>query len=357
LCWGGYGIRFAANIVTVPKMNSTIISRLSHEYLPVFEENLRSIVMDSTAATKLVGQMLHYHMGWGDGLKSESGLGKRIRPLLTLLCTEAAGGHWRKAISIAAAVELIHNFSLIHDDIQDKSSLRRGRPTVWSLWGAEQAINAGDALFAHAHLVLQKEHALSPESKLDVLRLLDEACLSLTEGQAADIEFERKNQVDLDMYMNMIEGKTASLIAVSTELGALVSGASLQQRVCYRDFGYALGVAYQVRDDILGVWGRSSTTGKPTGDDLRARKKTLPIILGLERSDELRALYKQAPQNDAEVETVITVLEETGVLEEVTDIEFDKVEIALQKLSSASPKGVAGDALVALVRQLLGRKC
>ena len=258
---------------------------------------------------------------------------------------------------IAAAVELIHNFSLIHDDIQDKSSLRRGRPTVWSLWGAEQAINAGDALFALAHLVLQKEHDLSPESKLDVLRLLDEACLSLTEGQAADIEFESKNKIDLDMYMNMIEGKTASLIAVSTELGALVSGASLQQRMCYRDFGYALGVAYQVRDDILGVWGRSSTTGKPTGDDLRARKKTLPIILGLERSDELRDLYKQASQNDAEIETVITVLEETGVLEEVTNIEFDKADIALQKLSSAAPKGVAGDALTALVRQLLGRAC
>ena len=338
-------------------MNSTIVGRLSREYLPVFEEKLRGIVMDSTAATKLVGQMLHYHMGWGDGLKSENGLGKRIRPLLTLLCTEAAGGHWRKAISIAAAVELIHNFSLIHDDIQDKSSLRRGRPTVWSLWGAEQAINAGDALFALAHLVLQKEHDLSPESKLDVLRLLDEACLSLTEGQAADIEFESKNQIDLDMYMNMIEGKTASLIAVSTELGALVSGASLQQRLCYRDFGYALGVAYQVRDDILGVWGRSSTTGKPTGDDLRARKKTLPIILGLERSDELRDLYKQASQNDAEIETVITVLEETGVLEEVTNIEFDKADIALQKLSSAAPKGVAGDALTALVRQLLGRAC
>ena len=155
----------------------------------------------------------------------------------------------------------------------------------------------------------------------------------------------------------MIEGKTASLIAVSTELGALVSGASLQQRMCYRDFGYALGVAYQVRDDILGVWGRSSTTGKPTGDDLRARKKTLPIILGLERSDELRDLYKQPSQNDAEIETVITVLEETGVLEEVTNIEFDKADIALQKLSSAAPKGVAGDALTALVRQLLGRAC
>ena len=113
-----------------------------------------------------------------------------------------------------------------------------------SLWGAEQAINAGDALFALAHLVLQKEHDLSPESKLDVLRLLDEACLSLTEGQAADIEFESKNQIDLDMYMNMIEGKTASLIAVSTELGALVSGASLQQRMCYRDFGYEIGRAH-----------------------------------------------------------------------------------------------------------------
>ena len=337
-------------------MNSTIVNHLSNEYLLVFEERLRKLVMDSTTTTKLVGQMLHYHMGWDNGIKSDVILGKRIRPLLTLLCTDAAGGYWRNAVTIAAAVELIHNFSLIHDDIQDQSSLRRGRPTVWSLWGAEQAINAGDALFAHAHLVLQKEQTLSAESKLEALCLLDEACLSLTEGQAADIEFEKKNQIDLETYMSMIEGKTASLIAVSTELGALVSGASSEQRMCYRDFGYALGVAYQVRDDILGVWGRSSKTGKPAGDDLRSRKKTLPIILGLERSDELCAIYKKTPQNDAEVDVVIALLEETGVLEEVSNIEFDKVEIALQKLSNACPKGVAGDSLVSLVRQLLGRE-
>ena len=353
---GAHGIRFTANIVTVSNMNSDLIYRLSQEYLPVLEEELRFIVMDSTTSTELVGQMLHYHMGWDDSVQYDGVSGKRIRPLLTLLCAQAVGGHWRNAIVIAAAVELIHNFSLIHDDIQDRSRLRRGRPTVWSLWGTEQAINAGDALFAHAHLVVQKDDVLSPESKLDALRLIDETCLSLTEGQAADLEFEKKNKIELGAYMSMVEGKTASLIATSTELGVLVAGASEEQRMHYRDFGYALGIAYQVRDDFLGVWGKSSTTGKPTGDDFRARKKTLPIILGLERSDELCALYKQAPQSDAELGTVIILLEETGVLEEVANIELDKVEIALGKLSNACPKGAAGEALVSLTRQLLGRE-
>lgn len=337
-------------------MNSELIHNISQEYLPVLEEELRRILMDSTTSTELVGQMLYYHMGWDDSVQHEGVSGKRIRPLLTLLCAEAVGGHWRDAIVIAAAVELIHNFSLIHDDIQDRSSLRRGRPTVWSLWGTEQGINVGDALFAHAHLMVQKDDILSPELKLNALRLLDETCLSLTEGQAVDLEFEKKNNIDLDMYMSMIKGKTASLIATSTELGVLVAGASAEQCMHYRDFGYALGIAYQVRDDFLGVWGKSSTTGKPTGDDLRARKKTLPIILGLERSEQLRALYNQAPQSDAELETVITLLEETGVLEEVANIELDKVEIALGKLSNACPKGAAGEALVSLTRQLLGRE-
>ena len=337
-------------------MNSELSHDMLREYLPVLEEELRVILMDPTTSSELVGQMMYYHMGWDDNSKNESVSGKRIRPLLTLLCSQAAGGQWRDAIVIAAAVELIHNFSLIHDDIQDQSSLRRGRPTVWSLWGTEQAINAGDALFAHAHLAVQKADILSPERKLYALRLLDEACLSLTEGQAADLEFEKKNNINLDMYMNMIEGKTASLIATSTELGALAAGASEEQRVHYRDFGYALGIAYQVRDDFLGVWGRSSTTGKLTGDDFRARKKTLPIILGLERSDELCALYRQDPQSDIDLEKVIALLDETGVLEEVTSIEVDKVEVALGKLSNACPNGVAGEALDFLVRQLLGRK-
>ena len=137
---------------------------------------------------------LRYHMGWetpiGEQIQKPSNQGKSLRPALCLFASEALVGDWTQAIPAAVAIDLVHNFSLIHDDIQDKSSLRRGRPTVWSLWGVEQAINAGDALFALAHLVLQKEHDLSPESKLDVLRLLDEACLSLTEGQAADIEFE-----------------------------------------------------------------------------------------------------------------------------------------------------------------------
>ena len=141
-----YGIRFAATIVTASKMNSTIVNHLSNEYLLVFEERLRKLVMDSTTTTKLVGQMLHYHMGWDDGIKSDVVLGKRIRPLLTLLCTDAAGGYWRNAVTIAAAVELIHNFSLIHDDIQDGDLERRHKPTVWVNWGKPKALQAGNVM-------------------------------------------------------------------------------------------------------------------------------------------------------------------------------------------------------------------
>ena len=170
--------------------------------------------------------MLTYHMGWeGEGAGPEA-QGKRIRPLLVLLCAEAAGGNWRAALPAAAAVELLHNFSLIHDDIQDNSPLRRNRPTVWVKWGAAQAINAGDVLFTLAFLALQDlAGTLPPQNVLLASHILQETCLRLTEGQYLDMSYETRPALPLDAYWPMIGGKTSALLACCCELGALVGGA------------------------------------------------------------------------------------------------------------------------------------
>src|SRR5688572_9098001 len=187
-------------------------------------------------------QMLAYHLGWVDG----AGAGKRIRPLLCLLACSAAGGDWQQALPVAAAVELIHNFSLIHDDIQDNSELRRGRRTVWVKWGQAQAINAGDAMFTLAHLAPHRLTALgvAPAVALAALAELDYTCLALTQGQYLDMSFEQRATVTVAEYLTMIEKKTAALIAVAAYLGAAVAGAPPERLEHFRDYGWNLGVAF-----------------------------------------------------------------------------------------------------------------
>ena len=172
--------------------------------------------------------MMHYHMGWADAdlnavvVKS----GKRIRPLSCLISTEAAGGSWEQALPAAAAIELLHNFSLIHDDIEDASPTRRGRDTVWKIWGIEQAINSGDSMFALAHLSMNYllDRDVDATTVVQALRRFDETCLpSLTQGQHADMDFETRSEVSVDEYVKMITGKTAVLLALCTELGALIA--------------------------------------------------------------------------------------------------------------------------------------
>ncbi|UCC65268.1 MAG: polyprenyl synthetase family protein, partial [Anaerolineae bacterium] len=256
-------------------------------YLPPLERALRDALATPGPELGWHYGMMHYHLGWADeALAPIAGSGgKRLRPLLCLLVSEAAGGPMEQAMPAAVAVELVHNFSLVHDDIQDNSATRRGRPTVWQVWGIPQAINVGDGMFALTQLALVKlaDQGLPPDCVLEAMRAFDAACVALTEGQFLDISFEQRADVTPDEYLQMIRGKTAALISAACRLGALIAGAPPQTVGHYARFGEYLGLAFQIQDDWLGVWGEEAVTGKPTGDDIRECKKNYPVVYALEQ--------------------------------------------------------------------------
>lgn len=299
-------------------------------------------------------EMLAYHLGWTDGIAT----GKRIRPLLCLLACAGAGGRWEQALPLAAALELIHNFSLIHDDIQDNSELRRGRLTVWVKWGQAQAINAGDAMFTLAHLAPHRltELGVPPAVALAALAELDYTCLALTQGQYLDMSFERRDTVTVPEYLSMIGKKTAALIAAATYLGAVVAGAPPERLAHFRAFGWNLGLAFQLQDDWLGIWGDPSVTGKSAASDLEKRKKSLPVVYGLERLPAFASAYA-APHHPGEaVQPLAEMLEEVGAQRYVQQQAQTATDQARQSLVMAAADGPAGQALSELTEQLLNRK-
>ena len=266
------------------------LKQFSEMMLPLIEEKLqKTVALSGGAGLEEMHGMLAYHMGWeGEGAGPEA-RGKRIRPLIVLLCAAAAGGDWRNALPGAAAVELVHNFSLVHDDIQDNSPTRRGRATVWSLWGVAQGLNVGDTLFSLAQIsLLDLAESVSPEAALIASRTLHHACLALTQGQYLDLSYEGRQDLGVDDYWPMVKGKTAALLCSSTYIGALAAKAS--EKICceYQDFGENLGLAFQVLDDILGIWGDAALLGKSTASDLVSGKKSLPVLYGLEQDGILR---------------------------------------------------------------------
>jgi geranylgeranyl diphosphate synthase type I len=325
-------------------------------FAPALEAELRAAFDFRLPPPDDYARMLYYHLGWIDEGQPRLVAGKRIRPTLTLLCCAACGGDWRNALPFAAAVELIHNFSLVHDDIQDDSPLRRGRATVWKLWGRAQAINAGDAIFTYAHLAIHRARNLRPPTLLDALRILDQTCIHLTTGQHFDMAFETRGDVSAEDYLEMIEGKTASLIASAAELGALAAAVPSETQSLYREFGRHCGLAFQIRDDILGIWGDATVTGKSAATDILARKKTLPVLFGLDRDPSLRADYRPEAEGGASVEVIVRKLEACGARTFAESREQHHVDLALTNLDAAKPQAEAGDLLRNLTLQLLGRK-
>ncbi|MEZ4518399.1 MAG: polyprenyl synthetase family protein [Chloroflexota bacterium] len=342
---------------------SNPLKSLTEEYLPAIDTEMRSVLHEPDGmapADDLFYGMIHYHMGWKDQDLERMMLnsGKRIRPLLSLLTCNAAGGAWEQAVPAAAAIEIIHNFSLVHDDIQDASDTRRGRQTVWTLWGAPQAINTGDAMFAMAHLSLNRlaDRGVPPANVVRAFRRFDETCVRLTQGQYADMSFETRDDVTTDEYMDMITGKTAVLIALSAELGALIAGADDETINHYATFGRDLGLAFQIQDDILGIWGDESLTGKSAATDIETRKKSLPVLYGLEQSAALRDLYAQPDgSNDNFVRDAVTSLDATDARAYATELVTEYSNSALGNLEAAAPQGDAGVALFQLTDQLLHR--
>jgi geranylgeranyl diphosphate synthase type I len=243
--------------------------------------------------------MLGYPLGWFDDqlrpLEPPGPAGKRLRPALCLLICEAVGGSYRQALGPASAVELIHNFSLVHDDIQDQSDLRRGRPTVWASFGAAQALNVGDSLFALAQLALVHEPAAEPALQVEAVSLLNRTCLRLVEGQFRDLDLQVRGGASLEAYQTMVAGKTAALLECAAWLGARYGGAELARAERFAAFARELGLAFQYQDDLLGLWGDPALTGKSAETDLLSRKQALPAVLALQAdgpaADRFRALF------------------------------------------------------------------
>lgn len=333
------------------------MSNLIPTLLPAIENELqRQVARLDEPRTRPFHEMLTYHMGWtGEGSGPEA-QGKRIRPLLVLLTTASCGADWKPALPAAAAVELTHNFSLVHDDIQDNSDKRRGRQTVWKVWGMPQGINAGDALFVLSNLaILDLAPAFPAETVLKAAGILHAACLDLTRGQHLDIAYENRIGLTVEDYWPMVAGKTAALLSACCALGSLLGGADEPKQEAYRDFGRYLGLAFQVQDDLLGIWGDSALTGKSAESDLLSGKKSLPVLFSLGKGGKFAKRWAEGPIRPQEVPALANLLATEGARLYAQQTADGMTDLALQSLRLADPQGEAGEALFELVNKLLNR--
>jgi geranylgeranyl diphosphate synthase type I len=257
--------------------------------------------------------IIRYHMGWlNRDFQAEEGYkGKRLRPFLCSFICKLVGGDIEDSYPPSIALELIHNFSLIHDDIQDKDLFRRGRETVWGIWGESQGINVGDAMIFLAYKVIL-ESSLLLERKHRLLALLNNSVLKLCKGQFLDVSFEERDSVSIDEYITMVEGKTSAMFEASAGMGVISSGKE-ELLSSLLNFGRNLGIGFQIYDDILGLWGDPKLTGKPVGSDLLQNKKTYPIILGMNQLPQVVPLILKEKKNKEEVEFIISEFEKTGI--------------------------------------------
>jgi len=301
------------------------------QILTDIETEMSDVLDERTGPARPLYEMLAYHLGLDPNAPQQGG--KRIRPLLGLLAYQSLGGDYKKALPGAAALELGHNFSLVHDDIEDADRERRHRPTLWALWGVPAAINAGDALFALSRLALYRlleGEEYEDRRVLDLMKIYDETCLALCEGQYLDISFERRDDVTVEAYYEMIGKKTAALLGASVMAGAILAVDDTEVHEAYRQFGNDLGMAFQMADDIKGTFWSSEESGKPEAGDIRKRKKTLPVVWALQNAapeDRARLSKIYVPPEsttdgrpaiygggltDEEVSEVLAILERSG---------------------------------------------
>ncbi len=335
------------------------LENAAHTFLPAIEEELHEIINNSIPVEYAgLEEILSYHLGWqgeGSGVEAQ---GKRIRPLLVLLCAAAAGANWRTALPAAAAVELVHNFSLIHDDIQDQSPLRRGRPTVWVKWGVPLAINAGDLMFTLAQTsILGMCQTVSMEVGLKSAVRLNQTCIRLTGGQHLDLTYESQAEVTLDAYWPMIEGKTAALIECCAVLGGLAGQVDEKCLKAFSAFGHQLGLAFQVLDDWLGIWGNEALMGKSNASDLVSGKKSMPVLYGLERKGQFYSRWTKSPIAPEEAKGIASLLRDEGAQQYTLQAADSHTAQALKALSMAvNEPNEASLALEQLAKQLLNRE-
>ena len=294
------------------------VTALQERYLDAVHDELRRVVPRADAEREGdVHTLLRYHLGWeeADGNSVIGNGGKALRPLLCLMACELAGGEWRQALPAAASLELIHNFSLIHDDIQDRDAIRRGRATTWSIWGIPKAVTAGNAMrvLADQSLLALADLNVPAPTAVTASLMLTARYMEMIEGQYLDMAFEESDQVTTNGYLDMISRKTGSLIESAMFVGALVATGELRVAGAFGRCGRLLGQAFQVQDDYLGIWGDPAKVGKPVGADIRRKKKSLPVVHVFQEAkgqdrERLRQIYAAPQVEGSEVEEVMVMM-------------------------------------------------
>lgn len=281
--------------------------------------------------------------------------GKRLRPTLLLMAADAFGGDPQKALKAAAGIEMFHNFTLLHDDVMDKSDLRRGRPTVHAKWDANTAILSGDTMLTLATQLISDVDDSILRSVLDTFNL---QALRVYEGQRLDMDFEEQSAVELDQYIEMIKCKTGALLGAAAKIGALIGGASSEEADRMYDFGMMLGVAFQIEDDYLDTFGNSDTFGKPIGGDINNNKKTFLMVKGLAAADANSSALRAAiamPAGPTKVKTVTRIyemMEMPAVCKAEVNAYSSKALAAVKGTSLSDEKR---EAFRRLIEKLIGR--
>jgi geranylgeranyl diphosphate synthase type I len=305
------GLAKTLKVVEVPTVDAATLDRFER----ALEETVATWLV--SAGDSPIAEQVRWHFGIGcdDGCRR----GKRLRPRLLLQIAFDEGSSFDQAVDAALAVEYLHNYSLVHDDIEDGDELRHGRQAVWARYGVPHGVNAGDSMCALSYLTLLRNSGGLPFDRVAAMaRVLHKANLAMCAGQAYDIGFESALHVGMDAYLAMIDGKSAGLFGAACELGALCAGADERRAGAYGELGRAYGRAFQIRDDVLGTWASREETGKPRGTDLSRRKWTFPIVWALagppsEHRAAIAARYASAAELDpSDVDAIAEALEALG---------------------------------------------
>lgn len=341
-------------------------------------EAVRASLAPAGSATPLLDDFfgqIEYHLGWRhpDLRRARANTGKLLRPTLLLLGCELAAGcggldataraaRVRRAVPAAVCVELIHNFSLVHDDIEDGDEERRHRPTLWKLWGVPQAINTGDGIFALAHAAIWRllEYGVEAQTVAHLATLVDRTSLELCEGQYLDMRYEGRRDITVSLYLEMIGRKTASLMSCALEMGSTLGQPENHALACrMAEFGRALGMVFQLRDDLLGIWARQEELGKVAAGDVRRKKMSLPVIHALETAaaEDLHILSRiyaeNGAANDAQVAAALAIFERTGARDRIRTALKEQGAIARGALEAAAEGAREADEAHALLGALV----
>lgn len=307
------------------------------------DAEMRAIRAEQQPVAPLLWAVVDHQFGWDLPAEAVDEArrvgGKKIRPLLMALVAQAVAGDYRPVLPAAAALEMLHNFTLIHDDVMDRSVERRHRPAVWTRWGTAQAINVGDGLYALSNIAITRLlRSGAPAHKVvRAAQTLSQACLWTCEGQVLDIDFEARADVTPDEYLTMIAHKSGALIEAAAQIGALLSTDDEAVIAAYAEFALSLGIAFQIRDDALGIWGQEALTGKSATSDLRDKKKTYPVLVAFARAaahdrTTLQSLYARETLDDEAIATVLDILARGGAAGETDRVAQAHYERALAAL-------------------------